>query len=108
MSAAEFAELALGWFMPVVLDPASLAERAPGMDQGVYPGDLGTMEMNLNALEHITRTSVEQGVHSAQPRLMLELAEQAVVHGYGGSNYFAMFETFKGSEATAGASDRKS
>jgi 3-hydroxyisobutyrate dehydrogenase-like beta-hydroxyacid dehydrogenase len=108
MSAAEFAELALGWFMPVVLDPASLSERAPAMDQGVYPGDLGTMEMNLNALEHITRTSVEQGVHSAQPRLMLELAEQAVAHGYGGSNYFAMFETFKRSEATAGASDRKS
>jgi hypothetical protein len=32
--------------MPVVLDPVSLAERAPGMDQDVCPGDLGTREMN--------------------------------------------------------------
>ena len=108
MSAAEFAELALGWFMPVVLDPTSLAEQAPGMDQGVYPGDLGTMEMNLNALEHITRTSVEQGVHSAQPRLMTELAEQAMAQGYGAGNYFALFETFKKPEEPVGAPNRNS
>ncbi|MFI6519757.1 NAD(P)-dependent oxidoreductase [Spirillospora sp. NPDC050679] len=93
--AAEFAEIALGWFMPVVLDPAFLAEQAPNLDKGFYPGVQGTMEMNLNALEHIARTSVEQGVHSAQPQLMKELAEQAVVRGHGAENYFALFEMLK-------------
>jgi hypothetical protein len=93
--AAEFAELALGWFMPVVLNPASLAEQAPNLDKGVYPGDLGTMQMNLNALEHIARTSVEQGIHSDQPRLMKELAEYAIAQGHSAENYFAMFEIFK-------------
>ncbi|NJP98933.1 NAD(P)-dependent oxidoreductase [Nonomuraea sp. FMUSA5-5] len=95
VSASEFAELALGWFMPVVLDPASLAEQAANLDEGAYPGDLGTMQMNLNALEHIVRTSVEQGVHSDQPRLMKELAEHAIAQGHGTENYFAMFEIFK-------------
>jgi 3-hydroxyisobutyrate dehydrogenase-like beta-hydroxyacid dehydrogenase len=93
--AAEFAELALGWFMPVVLNPASLAEQAPNLDNAVYPGDLGTMEMNLNALGHIARTSIEQGVHPDWPRLMKELAEHAIVKGHGAENYFAMYEIFK-------------
>ncbi|WP_052423270.1 NAD(P)-dependent oxidoreductase [Nonomuraea candida] len=93
--AAEFAELALGWFMPVVLNPASLATQAPSLDEGAYPGDLGTMRMNLNALEHILRTSVEQGVHSDQPRLMKDLAERAIAQGHGAENYFSMFEIFK-------------
>ncbi|WP_433270987.1 NAD(P)-dependent oxidoreductase [Actinosynnema sp. CS-041913] len=94
VSAVEFAELALGWFMPSVVD-SGLAELAPDLEKGDYPGDLGTMEMNLNALEHITRTSVEQGVHSDQPRLMKEIAERAIAEGYSDKNYLAVFEIFK-------------
>ncbi|GGU93246.1 hypothetical protein GCM10010182_05900 [Actinomadura cremea] len=41
------------------------------------------VRVNLNALEHISRTSDEQGVHSAQPRLLRELAEPAVARGHG-------------------------
>ena len=51
--------------------------------------------MNLNALEHITRTSEEQGVYTGQPRLMQEIAAQAVAEGYGGNNYLAVFEVLK-------------
>lgn len=93
--AAEFSELALGWFMPAVLNPAWLAQQAPSLDEGAYPGDLGTLQMNFNALEHILRTSAEQGIHSEQPRLMKELAERAIAEGHGSENYFAMFEIFK-------------
>ncbi len=53
------------------------------------------MEMNLQALEHITRTSVEQGVHSDQPRLMKAIAEEAIAAGHGGENYLAVFEVFR-------------
>ncbi|WP_327151982.1 NAD(P)-dependent oxidoreductase [Nocardia sp. NBC_01329] len=95
VSAQKFAELAFGWFMPAVVDYASLAEQAPDLDAANYPGALGTLEMNLNALEHITRTSEEQGVHSGQPRLMKEIAEHAIAEGYGGQNYFAIYELFK-------------
>ncbi|MFF2084375.1 NAD(P)-dependent oxidoreductase [Nocardia sp. NPDC058176] len=95
VSAREFAELALGWFMPAVVDYASLAEQAPDLDAADYPGALGTMAMNLNSLEHITRTSEEQGVHAEQPRLMREIAERAIADGYGEQNYFAVYEQFK-------------
>ncbi|MFF1380494.1 NAD(P)-dependent oxidoreductase [Streptomyces sp. NPDC058308] len=95
VSAVKFAELALGGFMPAVVDPAFLLARAPDLDKANYPGDLGTMEMNLNALAHIARTSQEQGVHSGQPGLMKEIAEAAVADGHGSRNYLAVFEIFK-------------
>ncbi|MFI6638715.1 NAD(P)-dependent oxidoreductase [Streptomyces sp. NPDC050504] len=92
--AAEFADLALGWFVPSVVG-ATLAEQAPALDAGHYPGDIGTMEMNLNALDHITRTSVEQGVHAGQPRFMKSVVEEAIARGHGGKNYLAVHEVFK-------------
>ncbi|MFE7130159.1 NAD(P)-dependent oxidoreductase [Streptomyces sp. NPDC057638] len=94
VSAVTFADLALDWFVPSVVNPTLIAQ-APELDSGHYPGDIGTMEMNLSALEHITRTSVEQGVHSDQPRLMRTIAERAIAEGHGGENYLAVFEVFK-------------
>ncbi|WP_242579621.1 hypothetical protein [Streptomyces sp. MST-110588] len=90
----KFAELALGWFMPSVVT-ASLAAQAPAIDERHYPGDMGSMEMNLTALEHILRTSEEQDVHTALPRQMREFAEQAIATGHGGDNYLAVIELFK-------------
>ncbi|GAA2790100.1 hypothetical protein FHR33_004899 [Nonomuraea dietziae] len=73
----------------------TLAAQAPAPDDRNYPGALGTTEMNLNALEHIAHTSVEQGVHSGQPRLMKEIAERGIAEGHGGDNYMAVFEILK-------------
>ncbi|MFE6031093.1 NAD(P)-dependent oxidoreductase [Streptomyces niveus] len=95
VSAVEFTELAAGWFMPTVLSPASFLAQAPDLDQAHYPGDLGTMEMNRNALDHIVRTSQEQGVHPDQPRQLKEIVEQAITEGHGSDNYLALFEIFK-------------
>ncbi|MEU3706225.1 NAD(P)-binding domain-containing protein [Streptomyces anulatus] len=92
--AADFADLAVNWFLPTVVD-ATLVEQAPDLDAGHYPGDLGTLHMNLNALEHIALTCEEQGVHTAQPRLMREIAARAIEDGQGASNYLAVFEVFK-------------
>ncbi|MER6914076.1 NAD(P)-binding domain-containing protein [Streptomyces sp. NPDC000594] len=100
--AADFAELAYGWFAPTVLSPASFQDSAPALDRAEYPGDLGTLRMNLNAIEHILRTSREVGVPDDQPRLMKEIAERAIAAGYGELNYHAVFETFRAA-GTAGA-----
>ncbi|MFI0421042.1 NAD(P)-dependent oxidoreductase [Spongiactinospora sp. 9N601] len=94
VSAVKFADLAIDWFMPTVVT-AGLTAQAADLDNRHYPGDFGTMEMNLNALEHITTTSIEQGVHSAQPRLMKELAEHAIAEGHGAKSYLAIFEILK-------------
>ncbi|MBM7058378.1 NAD(P)-dependent oxidoreductase [Streptomyces durocortorensis] len=99
--AAEFAELAVNRFLPTVVD-ATLVAQAPDLDAGHYPGGLGTMEMNLNALEHIALTCEEQGVHAGQPLLMRDIAAQAIRDGHGASNYLAVFEVFK-KEAAPGA-----
>lgn len=95
VSAVAFTELAAGWFMPTVLSPASFLAQAPDLDRAHYPGDLGTMEMNLNALDHIARTSQEQGVHTDQPDQLKEIVEQAITEGHGSANYLALFEIFK-------------
>ncbi|MEV0439694.1 NAD(P)-binding domain-containing protein [Streptomyces spectabilis] len=93
--AAEFADIALGWFAPSVLAPSSLAARAVDLDEGNYPGTLGTLRMNVNALEHIARAAEEQGVHSELPHLMREVAERAVAQGHGDHNYMSVYEAFK-------------
>lgn len=95
VSAEKFAELAMGWFMPTVVAPEGFAEVAPDLDAAHYPGDLGTMEMNFNALDHVTRTSEEQGVSSSLPRLMKEMAERAMSEGYREQNYYAVYELLK-------------
>jgi hypothetical protein len=84
--------------MPTVVD-STLVEQAPALDLSHYPGDTGTMEMNLNALHHIARTSPEQGVHTDRPRLMASIAEQAIADGHGHENHLAVFEVFKKSRA---------
>ncbi len=94
VAAETFAELALDWFVPFVVTP-SLVEQAPNLDKANYPGDFGTMEMNLNALDHITRTSVEQGIQPDLPQLMRAFGERATAKGYRTNNYLAVFEIFK-------------
>lgn len=100
--AADFAELALGWFAPAVLAPEGLREGADELDRGEYPGDLGTLRMNLTAIDHIVRTSREVGVPDDQPRLMREIAERAVAAGYGDLNYLSVFETFRAAGSAVG------
>ncbi|MFF9581017.1 hypothetical protein [Streptomyces achromogenes] len=67
----------------------------PSSCQGAVPGTVNTLETARNALNHITRASEEQGVHSGHPRLMKEIAERAVTEGHGGANYLAVYEMFK-------------
>lgn len=102
--ASRFAELAFGWFMPTVVSNTFFLEQAANLDKAHYPGDLGTMEMNLNALEHIARTSEEQGIHSRQPHVMKEIAEQAIADGYGDRSYLSLFEVFKKAAQAQGPS----
>ncbi|MEV0088860.1 hypothetical protein [Saccharopolyspora sp. NPDC050642] len=74
---------------------STLVEQASDLDERNYPGDLGTMEMNLTAIEHIARTCAERGVHSDLPRQMATIAERAIAEGHGDKNYLAVFEIFK-------------
>jgi 3-hydroxyisobutyrate dehydrogenase-like beta-hydroxyacid dehydrogenase len=91
----EFAELAFGWFVPTVLNSEGFLAQAADLDRAAYPGELGTLEMNLNALDHIARASEERGVRADQPRLLRAIAERGVALGHGHRNYYALLEVFK-------------
>ncbi|WP_157880144.1 hypothetical protein [Streptomyces natalensis] len=90
----KFSEIATGWLLPNVVTPY-LRLEAPDIGKGHYPGDRGTMRMNLTALEHIYRTSQEQGVSSELPGQLKKLAEDATSAGYGDSNFMAVIELLK-------------
>ncbi|MET9294134.1 NAD(P)-binding domain-containing protein [Streptomyces sp. NPDC003077] len=90
----EFAGLAVDWFLSDVVNPA-LLPAVPGIEKGVYPGDHGTMEMNLTALEHIVHTSREQGVDTEVPGQIMRLAQKAIAAGHGGDNFMAVIELLK-------------
>ncbi|MCP2318792.1 hypothetical protein APR12_004151 [Nocardia amikacinitolerans] len=53
------------------------------------------MTMNLTGLEHIARTSEEQGVDTELPRLMKEIAERAIAEGHGSHSYLSVYEVFR-------------
>ncbi|MFI5776648.1 hypothetical protein [Nocardia sp. NPDC051570] len=91
---AEFADLAVNWFLTDVVAPM-VFQQVPNLRSGSYPGDVGTMLMNRNALDHIARTSIEQGIHSEQPTFNRDLADRAIAAGRGEENYFAIYEIFK-------------
>ncbi|MGX2994333.1 NAD(P)-dependent oxidoreductase [Streptomyces sp. JNUCC 64] len=93
--ATEFAELAFGWFAPTVLAPEGFLAMAPQLDRGEYPGDLGTLEMNLNALDHIAATSAERGVDTGQPESLRAVAARGVAEGHGRENYLSLFEVLR-------------
>ncbi|SHF86758.1 3-hydroxyisobutyrate dehydrogenase [Streptoalloteichus hindustanus] len=91
VGAETFSEIALDWFAPDVV-VRYLRAQASEIDKRNFPGTLGTMEMNLTALEHIVHTSAEQGVDAELPALLRAHAQRAIAEGYAGNNYLAMFE----------------
>ncbi|WP_087929349.1 NAD(P)-dependent oxidoreductase [Streptomyces albireticuli] len=94
VTATEFSRIAADWFLPDVVT-GMLGAQAPALDEGRYPGEQATMEMNLTALDHIHRTSAERGVDTELPGLMKSLAERAVGAGFGADSYFALVELLK-------------
>ncbi|RSN12190.1 6-phosphogluconate dehydrogenase [Streptomyces sp. WAC 05977] len=94
VAATDFTKLAVDWFLPSVVG-GILEVEAPAIDNGVYPGDLGSLEMNLTALTHIVGTSGEQGVDTEIPARNKELAERAIAAGFGKSSYSSIIEVLK-------------
>ncbi|WET81199.1 NAD(P)-binding domain-containing protein [Amycolatopsis sp. QT-25] len=94
VAATEFTKLAVNWFLPVVIGGIIKAE-APAIDSGVYPGEAGSLEMNITTLKHIIGTSHEQGVDAEIPVRNKELLEKAAAAGFGKSSYTSVIEVLK-------------
>lgn len=92
--AAGFTKLAVDWFLPSVIGEIIKAE-APTIDERVYPGEAGPLEMNVTTLKHIIGTSREQGVDTEIPVRNKELLDRAVAAGFGKSGYFSVTELWR-------------
>jgi 3-hydroxyisobutyrate dehydrogenase-like beta-hydroxyacid dehydrogenase len=94
----EFADLAVGWFLPSVVHPIITA-AAPDVDRGRFPGAQGTLEMNRTALEHVIGAGVERGIDSSLPRALADLAARAAARGHGGDNFMSVLDPLRSPEA---------
>ncbi|MFB7918133.1 NAD(P)-dependent oxidoreductase [Streptomyces sp. NPDC056061] len=93
-TAEEFTPVALDWFLPSVVTP--ITRTAPAeLDSGTYPGDNGTVRMNLTAADHLLQTSVRQGLSDAVPAFLKGLLNRTVAEGRGDESYFAIAEVLK-------------
>lgn len=93
-TAAEFAPIALDWFIPAVVTPILLAAGRE-LDEGDYPGDAGTVTMNLTAAEHLLETSRSQGVGTQVPEFLTGMLEKTIAAGHGDKSYMSMIELIR-------------
>jgi 3-hydroxyisobutyrate dehydrogenase-like beta-hydroxyacid dehydrogenase len=61
-----------------------------------YRGDQATLDVHLAAMEHIVAAAGESGVSDALPRLVRDVAVQAVAEGRGGEEIAALLEVLRG------------
>lgn len=93
-AAEELAPIALDWFFPSVVAP--ILHGASGeLDEARYPGEAGTVRMNLTAAEHLRSTSAAQGVSTHVPEFLVSMLEQTIASGHGESSYMSMVELFR-------------
>jgi 3-hydroxyisobutyrate dehydrogenase-like beta-hydroxyacid dehydrogenase len=60
-----------------------------------YHGDQATLDVHLAAMEHIVAAAGESGVSDALPRLVRDVAAQAVAEGRGGEEIAALLEVLR-------------
>ena len=60
-----------------------------------YHGDQATLDVHLAAMEHIVAAAAESGVNGALPRLVRDLAAQAVDNGRGDEEIAALVEVLR-------------
>lgn len=91
VTTTEFGTIALDWFLDSVVGEI-LRRQAPVIDAGRFGGELGTMEMNLTAIDHVLRTSEAAGIGVDVPRFLKAITERAIAAGHGGESYMSMIE----------------
>lgn len=77
----------------------TVADWLPGyaqqVEDGAYPPLDATLDIHLNAMEHLVEESESLGVSAELPRFVRALAARAVAGGHGGDGYAALIEQFR-------------
>ncbi|WP_257787047.1 NAD(P)-dependent oxidoreductase [Streptomyces rubrolavendulae] len=92
VAARAFTPVAVRWLSTVGL----FMERYAGqIDEGRYPGDDATIDVQLAAVEHLLHAGRARGVDGRLPELHRELMAKAVADGHGGDSYGRLIEAFR-------------
>ncbi|WP_086839169.1 NAD(P)-dependent oxidoreductase [Amycolatopsis kentuckyensis] len=91
--ATEFTPVAIRWLGTV---NRFLARYAEQVDEGRYPGDDATVDVQVAAIGHLIHAAEARGVDNALPELLKSMMERASAAGHGSDSFASLVEVFAG------------
>ncbi|MER5304096.1 NAD(P)-binding domain-containing protein [Streptomyces lasiicapitis] len=93
-AATDFTALANRWLSGAV--GGFLTRYAGQVDEGRYPGDDATVDVQIATIDHLIHAAADRGVDNALPELLKATMEQAKALGHGGDSYASVIEVLRG------------
>ncbi|MEQ0564398.1 NAD(P)-binding domain-containing protein [Amycolatopsis sp. NEAU-NG30] len=88
-TAAEFTPVAIRWLATV---NRFLTRYAAQVDEGRYPGDDATVDVQISVIGHLIDAAAARGVDNALPELLKSTMEQASAAGHGSDSFASLIE----------------
>ncbi|MBC6466428.1 NAD(P)-dependent oxidoreductase [Actinomadura alba] len=92
VKAMAFAPIAAQWLAAVA---GIMADYARQVDDGHYPGDEETLEINAAAMDHLINASRAQGIGVDLPNFLKALTERAIAAGHGSDSFASVIEAIR-------------
>ncbi|MGS2811203.1 NAD(P)-dependent oxidoreductase [Nocardia sp. MW-W600-9] len=67
---------------------------AAQIDQGAYPTEVAALETDVRSMAHLIEECESLGVNAELPKLIMAMADRAIVAGHGGEQYPVLIEEF--------------
>ncbi|WP_431042257.1 NAD(P)-dependent oxidoreductase [Streptomyces sp. P1-3] len=93
VDATAFTPVAVRWLTAVA---GFMTTYAPQVDEGRYPGDDATLDVQAAAIEHLVHAAEARGVDTALPELLRDQIRRAVDAGHGADSYAAVIRVLAG------------
>ncbi|MFI8326953.1 NAD(P)-dependent oxidoreductase [Streptomyces sp. NPDC085529] len=90
--ATSFTPVAIRWLTAV---SGFLATYAPQVDDGHYPGDDATIDVQLATIDHLLHAAAARGIDNALPELLKSAMQRAKAAGHGSDSYASVIEVLK-------------
>ncbi|CAL9281149.1 NAD(P)-dependent oxidoreductase [Streptomyces olindensis] len=90
--AAAFTPVAIRWLTTVA---GFLTRYAPQVDDGRYPGDDATVDVQIAAIDHLIHAAAARGVDNALPELLKTAMEKASAAGHGQDSYASLIQVLR-------------
>ncbi|WP_405655693.1 NAD(P)-dependent oxidoreductase [Streptomyces sp. RK9] len=94
VAATDYTVLANRWLGGAV--SGFLTRYAAQVDEGHYPGDDATVDVQIATIDHLIHAAADRGVDNALPELLKAGMEQAKAAGHGGDSYASVIEVMRG------------